>query len=208
MAAKKITLGPLVISLVLVAAAWAVMFAWQPLNFWLLMTASQALMITASLTLRPDIKNQFSVTFKEALIGLGSALLLYLIFVIANELSTMIFGFAKGEIASIYEIRTKADATWIGLLLLFIIGPGEEIYWRGLIQSSFSERFGPAKGFILTTALYAGVHIVALNFMLFGAAAVCGLFWGLLYTWRKNLFAVVLSHAVWDVSVLVLFPIT
>jgi membrane protease YdiL (CAAX protease family) len=44
--------------------------------------------------------------------------------------------------------------------------------------------------------------------MLIGAAAVCGLFWGLLYQWRKNIFTVIVSHAVWDVVVMVLFPIS
>ncbi|MGB4415561.1 MAG: CPBP family glutamic-type intramembrane protease [Paludibacter sp.] len=36
---------------------------------------------------------------------------------------------------------------------------------------------------------------------------VCGIFWGLLYKYNKNLVTLIISHAVWDVSVLILFPI-
>ena len=134
--------------------------------------------------------------------------MLYAVFVVANEISVWLFDFAKGDVQSIYAIRDQAQATWIALLLLFIIGPGEEIYWRGLIQDALVERLGPLKGLLIASACYALVHVVAWNFMLIGAAAVCGLFWGLLYHWRKNIYTVFVSHSVWDVVVMVLFHIS
>jgi hypothetical protein len=187
---------------------WVVIFAWQPLNFWLLMTLAQCGMITMALALRYQRITEKKITLTEAAIGLGSALLLYGIFVVANEVSVLLFDFARNDIRNIYAIRDQAQATWIALLLLFIIGPGEEIYWRGLIQDTLVERLGPLKGVLIASACYALVHVVAWNFMLIGAAAVCGLFWGLLYQWRKNIFTVIVSHAVWDVVVMVLFPIS
>lgn len=38
-------------------------------------------------------------------------------------------------------------------------------------------------------------------------AAVCGLFWALVFAWRRSLFAVIVSHAVWDAVVMVIAPI-
>jgi hypothetical protein len=58
----------------------------------------------------------------------------------------------------------------------------------------------------MTSAVYALVHIFAFNFMLLVAAAVCGLFWGVLYLRERNLVTVMLSHSVWDVMTFVLFP--
>jgi hypothetical protein len=187
---------------------WVVIFAWQPLNFWLLMTIAQCGMITAALAFRYEQIKPKKITLKETAISLGSVLLLYVIFVVANEISVFLFDFARDGVRNIYAIRDQAQAKWIALLLLFIIGPGEEIYWRGLIQSTLVERLGPLKGVLITSALYGLVHVVAWNFMLLGAATVCGLFWGLLFQWRKNIYTVILSHAVWDVIVLVLFPIS
>jgi len=51
------------------------------------------------------------------------------------------------------------------------------------------------------------VHIWSFNFMLIMSALVCGIFWGLLYKYNKNLVTLIVSHALWDVSVFVLFPI-
>ena len=199
--------GPILLTLIPVALMWVVIFAWQPVNFWLLMTLAQCGMITMALALRYRQITAKKITLTEAAIGLGSAVLLYVIFVVANEISVFLFDFARNDIQNIYAIRDQAQARWIALLLLFIIGPGEEIYWRGLIQDTLVERLGPLKGVLIASACYALVHVVAWNFMLIGAAAVCGLFWGLLYQWRKNIFTVIVSHAVWDVVVMVLFPI-
>ena len=41
----------------------------------------------------------------------------------------------------------------------------------------------------------------------FVAAAVCGLFWGLLYLREGSLVPVMISHALWDVMTFVLFPL-
>jgi membrane protease YdiL (CAAX protease family) len=44
--------------------------------------------------------------------------------------------------------------------------------------------------------------------MLIMAAFVCGLVWGLVYRlWPKQLFALIVSHAVWDALVFVVWPI-
>lgn len=41
-----------------------------------------------------------------------------------------------------------------------------------------------------------------------GAAAVCGVFWGLVFLWRRSLLAAVLSHAARDVAVFVIRPVS
>ena len=63
-------------------------------------------------------------------------------------------------------------------------------------------------GFALTLIIYALVHIWSLNFMLVMAALVAGFVWGLLYRLRPDwLPALIISHAVWDACVFVVFPI-
>ncbi|OPZ01127.1 MAG: CAAX amino terminal protease self- immunity [Bacteroidetes bacterium ADurb.BinA395] len=95
----------------------------------------------------------------------------------------------------------------LSLLLIFLIGPAEEIFWRGYVQRMLEPKFGSWVALIVTTLIYTLVHIWSFNFMLIMSAMVCGAFWGLLYKYNKNLVTLIVSHAVWDVSVFILFPI-
>ena len=93
-------------------------------------------------------------------------------------------------------------------LMLFLIGPAEEIFWRGYIQKQLSARWNPNIGFIVTTSIYALVHAGSCNFMLTMAALVAGAAWGLLYRFfPKHFAAIIISHALWDVAVFIWFPI-
>ena len=82
------------------------------------------------------------------------------------------------------------------------------VFWRGYVQNALSKRWSPNVGFIVTTLVYALVHIWSFNFMLVMAALVVGAIWGLAYRlYPQKLGALIVSHAVWDVAVFVVFPI-
>jgi len=92
--------------------------------------------------------------------------------------------------------------------MLLIIGPGEELFWRGYLQRRFGTKFGKMAGFILATTLYTAVHIATGNFVLVLAALICGLFWGWLYMRFNSMIINVISHTVWDIGVFLLLPFT
>ena len=94
----------------------------------------------------------------------------------------------------------------IALLLFWVTGPSEEIFWRGYLQRSLMERFGRWPGWAAATAIYAGVHIWSFNFMLVGAAAVAGAFWGAMYARLGSLAPVILSHSIWSTVIFAVFP--
>lgn len=194
-------------------ALWFVMFSpWTAphLNFWLTMAASGVILTSMSLALSPELRLQLPDAFRWSDIPLGVLIgaLLWGIFWVGDKVAVWMFPFADGEIGSIYSMRENMDYLTIGILLLFVVGPAEEIFWRGFVQQRLSERLSPNWGFILTTAIYALCHIWALNFMLIVAAAVAGGVWGLLYRFfPRRLWALIISHAVWDVAVFLLFPI-
>ena len=146
-------------------------------------------------------------TIRHILVGIISALVLYVIFYFGNIVSGFLFPFKDAQVMSVYSNRSHGDLIWIGLLLLFIIGPGEEIYWRGFIQNTLSKKMGENKGYMLSVALYAGVHIITGNVMLVIAALVCGIYWGWLYKKEKSLLPVIISHAIWDLTIFALFPL-
>lgn len=201
-------LNPVLWTLPVAFGLWLLTFAVPAGNFWVKLCLSASILAAAGLMLSRG-ERRFLFGFKRRHLWLGpvSALVLYGIFWLGNGLSTMLFPFASKEISSIYLNKTQLPSFVIGLLLLFVMGPAEEIYWHGFVQRRFSHRFGAVVGVLLTAMIYAVVHVVALNFMLFVAAGVCGLFWGVLYQREQSLIPVIISHSLWDLIIFVLFPL-
>ena len=153
------------------------------------------------------ISKQFKFTWRDVGIGLLSAVVLWFVFYIGDFLSDLLFNFARPQVDSIYAMKDGNSKWLLAFLLLFLIGPAEEIFWRGYVQRSLIGRLGEWGAFGVTTFVYALVHVWSFNFMLIMAALICGAFWGLMYRYNKNLVPLVISHAVWDVAVFILFPI-
>jgi len=202
----------LIIPVLIAFCLWFAMFSpWTSpyLNFWVSMLFSASTLLFMSFTLKKDWKNDFRFNWKSILLGVVSAGLLWLVFYIGNQVSTLLFDFAKPQISSIYNLRDGTKSAFIALELFLVVGPAEVIFWQGLVQSKMMEEIGDLKGFILTTLIYSMVHVFSFNFMLIMAAMVCGAFWGFMYMIFKprNLVPLLISHALWDVMVFVLFPI-
>ncbi len=200
----------LTISYLLALSFWFLMFS--PLTghliytFYLMVFAASVLTGISFLYGRKMFSGE-KLTKKNIILGIISAFLLYGVFFIGNEVSTFLFPFAKDQIQNIYLIRSGYEKIFIILILFFLIGPAEEIYWRGFVQNLTVKRFGNVKGIILSIILYTSIHIPSLNFMLISAAFVAGVFWGLMYFKFKSIYANIISHALWDCAIFVIFPI-
>lgn len=200
----------IIIPILIAIIFWFVMFShWtkEYVNFWLTMTAAGITLTLMSAFLGKDFKKQFSLSLKDVLIGLGSAVVLYVVFFLGDFFSKLLFDFAKDQVGQIYMMKEGENPLFLSLLLILLIGPAEEIFWRGYVQRMLEPKFGSWVALIVTTLIYTLVHIWSFNFMLIMSAMVCGAFWGLLYKYNKNLVTLIVSHAVWDVSVFILFPI-
>jgi membrane protease YdiL (CAAX protease family) len=178
-------------------------------NFWVVMLVATTLLTTLSLVSgKADLKRVYNFKPSHILVGLISAAVLYLVFFAGNYFSHLLFDFSKQQITNIYATKEQADKILIGLALLLWIGPSEEIFWRGFAQDRLMKKYGDINGFIITTIVYAFVHIWAFNFMLFMAALICGIFWGWMYMKYKSVIPGIISHAVWDAVIFVVIPIS
>ena len=207
-------------AIVIAFLLWFVMFSqWTAphLNFWWAMTFSACVLILLSSYLAPRTshlvprtshlapRTSYLVPRFEAII---IASLLYLLFWIGDKLSQELFTFARPQVDSIYQMKDGTPSWLIALLLLFIIGPAEELFWRGYVQRTLTQRWTANNGFVVTTLIYTAVHLPSMNFMLIMAAFTCGFCWGLLYRLFPQHFpAIVLSHALWDAAAFVWFPL-
>lgn len=202
---KKVLLASL-----LAAVLWFIMFSpWTSIhiNFWIAMACSAAFLWAMSAFFDKNFSKQFSFNVKDLVIGLVSAAVLYGVFVVGNYLSTQWFDFAGTQIQGIYGMKEGQNLVLVGVLLTVLIGPAEEIFWRGYVQKQLGARYGDWFAVLITVLIYTLVHIWSFNFMLIMAAMVCGLFWGILYKYHKNIVTLIVSHAVWDVAVFILIPI-
>ena len=175
-------------------------------NFWIWMVISTSSLSLLSYFNDRDILNRDLSWSKILLWGIGSAIILYWIFVVGDIL-TQSFMNQDQQIDSIYGRNSQLPQWIVGLLLVFPIGPGEEIFWRGFVQKRMAKKWNPWVGFLIAGLAYTAVHIPSMNLMLIGAAGVCGVFWGLLYKMTGSVLPGIISHAVWDVSIFVLFPV-
>ncbi len=199
---------PLTVAVVM----WFVMFSpWisGDVNFWPLMAASGVVLGGVSLWLCGGLRESLRrVAWSDVVLGVALGALLWCIFWVGDKVATWMFPFAEGEIGNIYSMRDGTSYLTIGLLLTFVIGPAEELFWRGYFQRTLSERWGANVGYVVATLTYALVHIWSFNFMLVVAALVAGAVWGLAYRlWPGRMWMLVVSHAVWDVAVFLIFPI-
>ena len=202
---------PVLSGFLVAAVFWFLIFSpWTAgaVNFWLLMFVASGMLALGALWIgRRENTVLYAFQRRWIWIGLSSAAILYLVFFLGDSITTWLFDFAAPQISGIYGTKSQASSLLIGILLLLWIGPAEEIFWRGFAQHRLQTKFGPWKGYLLTTAVYALVHIWAFNVMLFVAALVCGLFWGWMFMKFKSVWPCLISHAVWDLTIFVLLPI-
>ncbi len=201
----------LVLSIVLAAVLWSVMFS--PLtaphvNFWLMMSLSALTLSVLSLRFDAGWRHEADSSWTNLLLGIVIAVALWGIFWTGDKVSTWLFDFACPQVNLIYGMKEGASPWLLSVLMLVLIGPAEEIFWRGYVQRTLSRRWTPNAGFVVTTLVYALVHAASCNFMLVMAALVAGVVWGGLYRlYPRRMWAIIVSHAVWDVAVFVWFPI-
>lgn len=146
------------------------------------------------------------IRFWHVPLGLASAGILYVTFQIGDRFARRFVPSGDAQIREIYALRTLRPRTEIAARLATIIGPAEELFWRGLVQAALMRRFGRWKGAALAAGAYGGVHVTSGNFTLMGAAGVAGAHWCALYAAGAPLGTLIVSHVAWDIWIFLVQP--
>ncbi|MGZ8438145.1 MAG: CPBP family intramembrane glutamic endopeptidase [Candidatus Limnocylindrales bacterium] len=174
-------------------------------RFWQRMTLTGlALGSFALATSRPARRARIGPA--EVGVGLASAAVLYATFKAGDVFARRFVRGGEAQIQDIYALRTIRSRPEIAARLATVIGPAEELFWRGLVQEALMARCGRWRGAALAAMAYGGVHVVTGNFTLFGAAGIAGAHWCALYAAGVPLGALVVSHVTWDVWIFLLQP--
>lgn len=182
-----------------------------PLDFWWWLSGNLFILLLVIFLgdreyrahIREDFKHN---TQKKILWGIASAFLLYGIFWFGKLAIGWVIPQALPSIGDVYQFKNSASPTRIFFLMLLVIGPGEELFWRGFLQRNLQKHLNPWTGFLLATLLYSAIHLPTGNLVLVAAALVCGLFWGFIYLRTNSLLVIIFSHTLWDILVILLLP--
>src|SRR2546426_10533297 len=142
----------------------------------------------------------------EIAMGFGSAAVLYGTFTLGDRFARRFVPGGDAQIREIYALRSLRPKGEIAARLVAVVGPAEEVFWRGLVQAALMRRHGRWRGAALAALAYSGVHVVTGNFTLLGAAGVTGAHWCALYAAGVPLGALVVSHMAWDIWIFLLEP--
>lgn len=201
----------LIFTVLLAFALWFFLFSpWTKgmVNFWIAISLASLVLSIIALSRRKQIISELKINWQAIVAGIFIAAALWGVFWIGDKISSMMFDFEKSQVASIYSMRDGHSKWLIATLLLLIMGPAEEIFWRGYLQKTLQTIISPNAGFVTSVILYSLAHLWSFNFMLIMAALVAGLVWGAIYRFfPKSLPALIISHSLWDVMVFVVFPI-
>lgn len=188
----------------LAVACWGLTFGLHAGNFWIKIGLSVLLVSSYSLIFqRPAV----SFRIRSCVLGVLSAAVLYFIFLLGNRLAPYVLSRSPAQVGGIYGLGIGTSGFLIFLLLFFITGPGEEVFWRGFLQSRMMTRWGNVWGYIAATVVYGGVHIFSGNLVLTCAALIAGAFWGALYLWRRDLLLLMVSHSLWSAVIFTIAPV-
>jgi hypothetical protein len=193
------------IGLAAAQAAFALTFRGPRPRFWQRMTLTGLSLGTYALAVSPDTR-RVKIGAREVALGLASASVLYATFQVGDRFARRYVPGGERQIRDIYELRTLRPKGEIAGRLVAVIGPAEELFWRGMVQAAFMRWLGRWRGAAAGAAAYGGVHLVTGNFTLFGAAGIAGAHWATLYALGMPLGALIVSHAAWDVWIFLLQP--
>ena len=176
---------------------FALTFRGERARFWERMTLTGFVLGNMALANEAELR-RMRPRGRDVALGLGSAAILYVIFQIGDRMARAVMPRGAKEIRDIYALRTLGPKEEIGLRLAAVIGPAEELFWRGLVQRR--------AGGLAAAAAYGGAHLVTGNTTLIGAAAVAGIYWGALRALGMSMPALITSHIAWDIWIFLLAP--
>ena len=110
----------------------------------------------------------------------------------------------KQSIENASEIMPEVNSAAQMLVLLFSIAVAapvfEELLFRGLVQRTLTEAFRPWLAIVLQAAMFGAAHGFIFQS---GFAFAVGLILGIVYERTRSMWAVMLIHAVFNVSVII-----
>ncbi|MGE6487793.1 CPBP family intramembrane glutamic endopeptidase [Paenisporosarcina sp. NPDC076898] len=172
--------------------------------FWYMYTFTMLLFMALSFVLgkmEDDVR-----TWEYLIFGIGYGTLTYGLIAIAYRFFSI---FTDQAAVSVERFLSDYGPTtvWHYLLLMLIIAPGEELFWRGFIQQKLKMYMSPFYAVLVASILF-GLSMAFSGFWLGVLAAITsGLLWGLLYEWKKSMPLIIIAHITMTILLYLVLPL-
>ncbi len=131
----------------------------------------------------------------------GIVTLLGLLVAASTIISSLGLESAQNQIVTIGQQNPAVFLLLVPLSFL-VVGPGEELLYRGLVQGTLRETLHPARAIILASALFASIHLFSLTgegkLVYVGIAFVLALVLGATYEYTDNLAVPAVIHGAYN----------
>jgi membrane protease YdiL (CAAX protease family) len=126
---------------------------------------------------KPSLKKVIAFSF--------AALLLLFLAASISSVQESIFGAPPDAESLTYAILPRNDVQLVALLgiAIFLVGPAEELAFRGFVQKGFENSFGKTAGLVIASVMFGLLHGLNSLYSILPVTVV-SLFLG--YIWQKN----------------------
>jgi membrane protease YdiL (CAAX protease family) len=202
------------LDLPLAVAAWLLGFLWIGLRGSWAVLVVLALLVAARLVVGdPETRRLLRPSRGGFALGLvGAALLVGATYGLYGSISRLLPGL-PGTTRGLYGLLNSAGYPPSGLaLLVLVMSFAEEVAWRGRALSgatAAAPRLGAGAlvWVVVVGLLYGAASLTSGSLVLFALSAGCGIAWGLLRVAGRSLWPAIVAHALWDLTVLVGWPL-
>ncbi|MDR9380584.1 MAG: CPBP family intramembrane glutamic endopeptidase [Natronomonas sp.] len=146
----------------------------------------------------------------EGWIVLGVGFVGMLILWLVGSIGSFVVGQRLGierEPQAIFDLAQQDPLIFVllGVLSILIVGPTEELLFRGIIQTRLRETFGVAAGITTASVIFAFIHITGFTTLAAGLLGVSVLFFvglvlALSYEYTGNLVVVAIMHGLFNAT--------
>lgn len=171
--------------------------------FWYMYTFALLILMSAAIVSN-EIFDEMR-TLKSFAYGIPAAFAMYVVLYFGYHLLQLMGIGSASSTADFLAIFTPASV-WHLLLLMFIVVPGEELFWRGFVQQQL-KLYMPLSIAIPVASVLFGLTLALADFWwgIFAGTAV-GLVLGYLYETKKSMPLLIIAHLVLMVLIFIIFP--
>jgi membrane protease YdiL (CAAX protease family) len=190
------------VTVVVVAGVVAEAIAWWLVsrggNVWTLVTPVLATMGVAAILAGPPAWSPDVAPVTTLIAGLGSGVVLYGATRVFVSVSRAWEAFRRHSVA-MYERQGGLSLGLALVLSLALSVPGEELFWRGLVQQEVASALDgrSAAAAVIAWILFVAANLPSGNLAIAAGAIVGGAVWGALAWWSGGVLASLACHVVW-----------
>lgn len=139
---------------------------------------------------------------RDAIIIIGGIVaLLGLLFTVSKIISSLGLESAQNQVVAVGQQNPEVFLLLVPLSFL-LVGPGEELLFRGLVQGILRETLHPTRAIVLASALFASIHLFSLTgegkLVYISVAFVLAIVLGATYEYTGNLTVPAVIHAAYN----------